>query len=93
MNESWEYSIKPSFDNTDGPWFVDTIVADKVSLNKQQIAGCFERSVVLGIKTLVENQIKLIGSVASQINNKAPKTVSAQPSLPKHIRAPFKAKC
>lgn len=60
LDESWEYSIKPSFDNTDGEWIVDTIVDGKVNLNKKQIADCFEKSVMPGIKDLVNNQLELI---------------------------------
>ncbi|KAK7753361.1 hypothetical protein SLS62_004651 [Diatrype stigma] len=60
LNESWEYSIKPSFDNTDRQWIVDTIIDGKVDLNKEQIADCFEKSVMPGIKELVKSQIELI---------------------------------
>lgn len=60
LEESWEYSIKPSFDNTDRQWVVDTIIDGKVDLNKKQIADCFEKSVMPGIKDLVNNQIELI---------------------------------
>lgn len=60
LDESWEYSIKPSFDNTDRQWVVDTIIDGKIDLNKQQIADCFENSVMPGITELVKSQIKLI---------------------------------
>ncbi|RYP05524.1 hypothetical protein DL765_009813 [Monosporascus sp. GIB2] len=58
MRESWQYSIKPSFDNSDQLWHVNTYIAGTCQLNSEQIAECFDNTVTSGIVKLVRGQIQ-----------------------------------
>ncbi|RYP50152.1 hypothetical protein DL768_004269 [Monosporascus sp. mg162] len=58
LRESWQYSIKPSFDNSDQLWHVDTYIAGTCQLNSEQVAQCFDNTVTSGIVKLVRGQIQ-----------------------------------
>ncbi|RYO80914.1 hypothetical protein DL766_009145 [Monosporascus sp. MC13-8B] len=58
LRESWQYSIKPSFDNSDQLWHVNTYTSGTCQLNSEQIAECFDNTVTPGIVKLVKGQIQ-----------------------------------
>ncbi|RYP89588.1 hypothetical protein DL770_004309 [Monosporascus sp. CRB-9-2] len=58
LRESWQYGIKPSFDNSDQLWHVNTYNAGTCQLNSEQVAECFDNTVTSGIVKLVRGQIQ-----------------------------------
>ena len=81
LRESCEYSVKPSFDNSNSLWVVVTIVDSKVSLDRQQIAECFDKSVLPGIKVLAKKQVNLIKNTVAQDDQQAPHILGVQLSI------------
>ncbi|KAI0007067.1 hypothetical protein F4779DRAFT_643474 [Xylariaceae sp. FL0662B] len=58
LNDSWEDGIKPNFDGSEGPWIVAMPNGRSINFAGQEIADCFNHSVMPEIVELVRSQVK-----------------------------------